>query len=98
MSDVEPIEEYDTSGLLDAPNQQVVRPDASGPADEGEGGTVHPESEQAQVEPEAQAEPEPEPETDLDSMTKGQLIDEAERRGIDVDHSATKAEIREALG
>ena len=44
MSDVEPIEEYDTSGLLDAPNQQVVRPDASGPADEGEGGsTAEPE-------------------------------------------------------
>jgi hypothetical protein len=24
---------------LDAPNQQVVRPDGSGPADEGEGGS-----------------------------------------------------------
>lgn len=27
--------------LLDNPNQQVVRPDGSGPADEGEGGTTH---------------------------------------------------------
>ena len=30
-------------------------------------------------------------------MTKAELIDEAERRGVDVDETATKAEIREAL-
>jgi hypothetical protein len=30
----------------------------------------------------------------LDSMTKAELLDEAERRGIDVDSTATKAEIR----
>lgn len=36
----EPIEEYDTSGLMDSPNQQAVRPDGSGPADEGEGGST----------------------------------------------------------
>lgn len=29
----------------DAPNQQTVRPDGSGPADEGEGGTVRKETE-----------------------------------------------------
>lgn len=29
----------DDAGLLDAPNQQVVRPDGSHPADEGEGGS-----------------------------------------------------------
>jgi hypothetical protein len=27
--------------LLDAPNQQVVRPDGSHPSDEGEGGSTH---------------------------------------------------------
>ena len=77
----EAIEEYDTSDLLDAPNQQVVRPDGSGPADEGEGGST--------------AEPEP---GELDSMTKADLIERAEALGIEIDPSATKAEIREALG
>jgi hypothetical protein len=67
--------------LLDAPNQQVVRPDGSGPADEGEGGST------------AEAEANP-----LDSMTKAELIEEAESRGIELDATATKAEIREALG
>lgn len=33
----------------------------------------------------------------LDAMTKAELIDEAESRGIDVDPTATKAEIREAI-
>ena len=98
----EPIEEVDTSDRLDAPNQQVVRPDASAPWDEGEGGTeaaVEPatdaEREVREAEPEVESEPEQNP---LDDMTKGELIDEAERRGVDVDASATKAEIREALG
>ena len=99
---VEEVEETDTSGLLDAPNQQVVRPDASGPADEGEGGTeasVEPTTDAEREVREAEPESEPEPETNpLDEMTKGELIDEAERRGVDVDASATKAEIREALG
>lgn len=27
--------------LLDAPNQQTVRPDGSGPADKGNGGSTH---------------------------------------------------------
>lgn len=30
-----------TGELLDAPNQQVVRPDRSAPWDEGEGGSEH---------------------------------------------------------
>lgn len=34
----------------------------------------------------------------LDDMTKAELIEEAGSRGVDVDESATKAEIREALG
>jgi hypothetical protein len=33
----------------------------------------------------------------LDSMTKAELIDEAEKRGVTVDDSATKADIKEAL-
>ena len=31
-------------------------------------------------------------------MTKAELLEEADRRGVDVDAAATKAEIREALG
>jgi hypothetical protein len=38
---------------LDAPNQQVVREDGSGPADEGSGGA-----------PASEPQPEPEPKTD----------------------------------
>jgi hypothetical protein len=72
-----------------APNQQAVRGDESGPAEEGEGGVER-------IDPEPLEPGEPEP--DLDAMTKAELIDEAERRGIDVDPTATKAEIREALG
>jgi hypothetical protein len=30
--------------ILDAPNQQVVRPDESAPWEEGEGGSEHPEA------------------------------------------------------
>ena len=33
----------------------------------------------------------------LDDMTKAQLLDEAARRGVDVNSSATKAEILDAL-
>jgi hypothetical protein len=70
-----------------APNQQAVRGDQSGPAEEGEGGTER-------IDPEPLEPGEP----GLDSMTKAELIDEAEARGIDVDPTLTKAEIREALG
>jgi hypothetical protein len=67
----------------DAPNQQVVRGDGSGPADEGTGGSA--------------AAPEPEAESEFDAMTKDELLDEAYARGIDVPSGATKAEIREAI-
>lgn len=33
----------------------------------------------------------------LDGMTKAELLDEAERQGVDVNKSATKAEILDAL-
>lgn len=78
----EPIEEVDTSGLMDNPNQQAVRPDGSGPADEGEGGTTRDDSEEG----------------GLDKMTKAELIDHAEAVGIQVDDSMKKDEIRELLG
>jgi hypothetical protein len=64
----------------DAPNQQVVRADASPPWEEGTGG----DPDQPVADP-------------LDSMTKAELLEEADRRGVEVDSSATKAEIREAL-
>lgn len=75
-----------------APNQQAVRADGSGPAEEGDGGTPHPEPQ-----------PEPQPPStgtggDLDAMTKDELLTYAERRGITVDASMTKAQIREAIG
>jgi hypothetical protein len=34
----------------------------------------------------------------LDAMTKDQLLAEADKRGVEVERTATKAEIREALG
>jgi hypothetical protein len=37
------------SGQLDAPNQQVVRADGSGPGDEGSGGSTPPEAEQQET-------------------------------------------------
>ena len=95
----EPIEEYDTSGLLDNPNQQVVRPDGSGPADEGEGGST------AEAEPatEAEAEVLEQAETssadvDLDAMTKDELLEYAREQGISpANNDMTKPEIREAI-
>jgi hypothetical protein len=72
---------------LYAPNQQVVRGDESGPAEEGEGGSERIDPEPVQ----------PIEQPSLDEMTKAELLDEAERRGVDVDPTVTKAEIREAL-
>jgi hypothetical protein len=66
---------------LDAPNQQVVREDGSGPADEGTGGAAA-----------SPAPPDP-----LDDMTKDELLAEATARGVDVDASATKADIKDAI-
>ena len=79
----------DEPDRLDAPNQQVVRPDASGPADEGGGGSA---SESA-ADGNGAADGEP----DLDSMTKDQLLEEAQSRGLDVNAAMTKGEIRTAI-
>lgn len=40
----------------------------------------------------------PEADKSLDDMTKAELLAEAERRGVEVKSSATKAEILDALG
>jgi len=76
MSDEEPVR-------LDAPNQQVVRPDGSAPWDEGSGGSDA-----------GGGGEEPVP---LEQMTKAQLLELAETRGVDANDSMTKAEIVEAL-
>lgn len=67
-----------------APNQQAVREDGSGPAEEGSGG-------------DAGGAPEGDAERSLDDMTKAELLDEAAARGVAVDDSMTKAAIRAAL-
>ncbi|MBO0743668.1 MAG: hypothetical protein J2P43_01520 [Candidatus Dormibacteraeota bacterium] len=71
---------------LYAPNQQVVRADGSGPAEEGNGGeAVTPEPAPAVVD------------DGLDAMTKDQLIAEASERGVDVNAAMTKDEIKAAI-
>ena len=78
MSEVEPIEEVDTSGLMDYPNREALGLEHPAVTAEAEGRKT-------------EADP-------LDSMTKAELIEEAEKRGIEVDDSLKKDEIREALG
>jgi hypothetical protein len=69
----------------DDPNRQLVRPDGSPAWAVGNGGSTWPESGEQSVEPSA-------------SMTKAQLLEEADARGVDADDSMTKAQILEALG
>ena len=110
MSDVP---DPESGTVHDAPNQQVVRPDASAPWDEGTGGSEHPEAApQTEAEKELAQEREAEEQReaeqvertgvreqpDLDDMTKDELLAEANRRGLDVNAQMNKAEIREALG
>jgi len=71
------------SELWDAPNQQVVRADGSGPWEEGTGG----EGGGTAVEPLG----------GLDAMTKAQLLEYAAAHGIEADESMTKAEVRSAI-
>jgi hypothetical protein len=66
----------------DAPNQQVVRDDASAPWEEGTGGETG--------EPVSNGEPE----ATLETMTKAQLLEHAQGLGLDVDDSMTKADIK----
>lgn len=69
--------------LMDAPNQQTVRPDGSAPWEEGNGGTP--------------ADPKADEEVDPSSMTKAQLLELADERNVEADDSMTKAQIIEAL-
>jgi hypothetical protein len=71
--------------VWDAPNQQVVRPDASAPWEEGNGGSQNPE-------------PKDDEPLTLDEMTKAQLLNYAAQHDIDVDDSMSKADIRAAIG
>ena len=67
------------SELYDAPNQQVVRADGSGPGDEGEGGS---EGEQAAQQPTATvAASFPRSHADLDSMLDDYDVEEPEDWG-----------------
>lgn len=78
------------SELHDAPNQQVVRADGSGPADEGTGG------EPGELQPEQAAGGEAE--TDLDAMTKADMLEMA--KSLDVtpaNNDMTKEELRAAI-
>lgn len=85
-----------------APNQQAVRADGSGPAEEGGGGDTFPKPEpvgEADDRSAQDAEAE-EPEQfvpDLDSMTKAELLDYASGLGVEVDPAATKADIRAVI-
>ncbi len=67
-----------------APNQQVVRADGSGPAEEGEGGTP-PDTGEG------------DPRDALDTLTKAELLEEADEAGVDVNDGMTKAQIIEAI-
>jgi hypothetical protein len=73
-----------------APNQQAVRGDESGPAEEGDGGSPPSDSETG--------DPKAETATDYDSMTKAELIELAQGRGISpANNDMTKAELVAAL-
>lgn len=73
----------------DSPNQQVVRPDGSGPGVEGTGGDSQP---QVTSPPEDNG-----AEDELETMTKAELIAYADERGISVDQYATKDEIKATI-
>jgi hypothetical protein len=77
--------------VWDAPNQQVVREDQSAPWDEGTGGVVVEAAEE-----EAAAEEAGEP--TLDEMTKAELIEYAQSRGISpANNDMTKQELRDSI-
>lgn len=83
--------------LYDAPNQELVRGDGSGPADEGDGGSPPVEGTGGGPDPEPPPEPEPQSSDGLEDMTKDELLDEAEARGVEANTSMTKAQIIEAI-
>ena len=92
----------ETGGTVwDAPNQQTVRPDQSGPWMEGTGGSGPEGStdpqQAGQGDTAASAAPE-QPSSDLDAMTKDQLLEHAQQLGITpANASMTKDELRAAI-
>jgi hypothetical protein len=76
-----------SSTLWDAPNQQVVREDQSGPGIDSPGVPIDP------GEPDGPAE-----EPTLDEMTKAQLLEYAQSKGYSpANHAMTKEEIRATI-
>jgi hypothetical protein len=82
--------------LYDAPNQQVVRPDGSGPWEEGTGGSTREEQAEPQAQPQSQSQEQPD-DDGLDTMTKDELLAEADARGVDANAAMTKDEIKAAI-
>jgi hypothetical protein len=72
--------------LWDAPNQQVVHADSSGPWEEGAGG-----GELTEPEPTVQQQ------EDLSALTKAELLERAQAQGVEADETMTKAQIIRAL-
>jgi hypothetical protein len=76
--------------VWDAPNQQVVREDQSGPWEEGSGGDP--------VEPHDEPGDGTDEEPTLDEMTKTELLEYAQAREYSpANHSMTKEEIRATI-
>lgn len=101
MTETEP-EQQEQGQFYDAPNQQVVRADGSGPADEGTGGEyVDPAGQPEEPPPE-----EPGPQAmsgqptaaDLDAMTKEELLAYARELGLSpANNDMSKSELRAGI-
>ena len=86
--------------LWDDPNQQVVRADESASWEEGAGAGEAPEPPDPPDPPDPPTVPPEgngEEEIPLEEMTKSQLLRHAGKRGLELDESLTKSEIREAI-
>jgi hypothetical protein len=78
-----------------APNQQAVRGDESGPEEEGEGGTPPIEGTGGDA---AASNGETADQPDLDAMTKAELLELAQSRGITpANNDMTKDELKAAI-
>jgi len=82
--------------IMYAPNQQVVRGDGSGGAEQGSGGSPPITDGTGGGDPGGVVDPVA-PDDGLDAMTKDQLLAEAEARGITADASMTKDQIKAAI-
>ena len=84
--------------IWDAPNQQVVRDDASAPWEEGTGGeTGTPVNVGAEFEP-VEASGQAVTDDDLDAMTKDELLAHAKDAGVTPANAGmTKDELRESI-